>query len=85
MLKDGYTDITNRTIAECKRILEDAVNNDIIDKNVANGIKTVKFPKTERKPLTQYEDSKVVECAKNHKYGLFILLFLLFKKYVYCK
>ncbi len=74
MLKDGYTDITNRTIAECKRILEDAVNNDIIDKNVANGIKAVKFPKTERKPLTQYEDSKVVECAKSHKYGLFILL-----------
>ncbi len=74
MLKAGYTDITNRTIAECKRVLEDAVNNDIIEKNVANGIKAVKFPKTERVPLTQYEDSKVIECAQNHKYGLFILL-----------
>ena len=74
MLKDGYTDITNRTIAECKRILEDAVNNDIIEKNVANGIKAKKFPKTERKPLTQYEDLKVLECAKNNKYGIFILI-----------
>ena len=74
MLKDGYKDITNRSIAECKRILDDAVNNDIIEKNVAKGIKAVKFPKTERKPLTQYEDSKVVACAQNHKYGLFILL-----------
>lgn len=74
MLQEGYTDITNRTIAECKRILEDAVNNDIIEKNVATGIKARKFAKTERKPLTQYEDSKVIECAKSHKYGLFILL-----------
>lgn len=74
MLQEGYTDITNRTIAECKRILEDAVNNDIIEKNVANGIKAKKFVKTERKPLTQYEDSKVLEFAQNHKYGLFILI-----------
>ena len=74
MIKDGYKDITNRTISECKRILEDAVNNDIIPKNVANGIKSVKFPKNERKPLTMYEDKKIVECAQKHKYGLFILL-----------
>lgn len=74
MLKNGYKDITNRTIAECKRILEDAVNNDIIDKNVANGIKSIKFPKNERKTLTEKEDRKVVECAKTHKYGLFILI-----------
>ena len=74
MLKKGYTDITNRSIADCKRILEDAVNNDIIEKNVANGIKAKKFVKTERKPLTQYEDSKVLEFAQNHKYGLFILI-----------
>lgn len=74
MIKDGYTDITNRTIAECRRILEDAVNNDIIDKNVARGIKSIKFPKNERRPLTKDEDIKVVELAKKHKYGLFILV-----------
>ena len=74
MIKDGYTDITNRTIAECRRILEDAVNNDIIDKNVARGIKSIKFPKNERRPLTKDEDIKVVELAKKNKYGLFILV-----------
>lgn len=74
MIKDGYTDITNRTISECRRILEDAVNNDIIDKNVARGIKSIKFPKNERSPLTKDEDIKVIELAKKHKYGLFILV-----------
>lgn len=74
MVKKGFKDSTNRTIADCKRILEDAVNNDVISKNVANGIKTVKFPKNERQPLTLEEDKKVTEIAKYNKYGLFILI-----------
>lgn len=74
MVKEGYTDITKRTLAECKRILNDAVINDIISKNVALGIKAPKFQKNERKPLTQIEDEKVLNLALNHKYGLFILI-----------
>ena len=74
MVKEGYTDITKRTLAECKRILNDAVNNDIIQKNVANGITCPKFPKNERKPLSSDEDRKVYNLALNHKYGLFILV-----------
>ena len=74
MIKEGYTDITKRTLAECKRILNDAVNNDIIFKNVANGISVPKFQKNERKPLSQSEDKKVLELALRHKYGLFILV-----------
>lgn len=74
MVKEGYTDVTNRTIAECKRILQDAVENDIISKNVAIGIKAIKFPKNERKTLTIDEDKKVTRIALNHKYGAFILV-----------
>jgi integrase len=72
--KKGYTDLTKRSLAECKRILNDAVINDVISKNVALGINSPKFPKTERKPLTQSEDLKVFNLALTHKYGLFILL-----------
>lgn len=74
MVEAGYTDITKRTLAECKRILNDAVINDVIYKNVALGITTPKFPKGERKPLTQIEDKRVLNFALTHKYGLFILV-----------
>lgn len=74
MVKDGYTDITKRTLAECKRVLNDAVINDVINKNIAIGISAPKFQKNERVPLTQLEDKKVLELALNHKYGLFILV-----------
>jgi len=74
MVKEGYTDLVKRTLSECKRILNDAVINDVIIKNVALGIKAPKFSKTERKPLKQSEDKKVLQLALNHKYGLFILI-----------
>lgn len=74
MIKNGYTDITKRCLGECKRILNDAIINDIIMKNVANGITTPKFTKKERIPLTLEQDKKVCQCALNHKYGLFILI-----------
>ena len=74
MLKNGFTDVTNRTIMDCKRILEDAVNNDLISKNVANGIKSKKFPKKERVPLSKREDRFLLKYAKKHKYGLFMLI-----------
>lgn len=72
--KKGHTDLIKRTLMECKRILNDAVINDVVHKNVAFGLKVPKFPKTERKPLTQFEDQKVLNLALNHKYGLFILI-----------
>lgn len=74
MVKNGYTDIVKRTLAECKRVLNDAIINDIISKNVALGITTPKFPKNERIPLTQEEDKRVLALALAHKYGLFILI-----------
>lgn len=74
MQKKGYKDVTNRTLAEVKRVLEDAVINDVISKNVANGVKKIRYSKNERKFLTLAEDKKVYECALIHKYGLFILI-----------
>jgi integrase len=74
MEKQGYKDVTNRTLMECKRILENAVQNDYIEKNPASNIRKIKYQKNERKTLTIEEDKKVIELALKHKYGLFILL-----------
>lgn len=70
----GFTDLTNRTLMECKRILENAVVNDYIEKNPANGISKIRYVKNERIPLTIEEDKKVLDLAFKHKYGLFILV-----------
>ena len=74
MIKNGYTDVTKRSVAECRRILNDAVLNDVIIKNAAAGITTPKFQKKERVPLTLEQDKIVYQCALKHKYGLFILV-----------
>lgn len=74
MIKNGFTDITKRCLAECRRVLNDAIINDVISRNVAFGITTPKFQKNERKPLTINEDKKVLNLALHHKYGLFILV-----------
>ena len=74
MQKQGLKDITNRSLMDCKRILENAVNNDIIEKNPARGINKIKYVKEERRPLTIEEDEKVLAFAPTHKYGLFILV-----------
>lgn len=74
MEKHGFKDVTNRTLMECKRILENAVINDYIEKNPANGIKKIRYIKGERVPLSLLQDKKVLELAQTHKYGLFILI-----------
>lgn len=74
LTKKGYKDLTNRSLMDCRRILENAVQNDYIEKNPANGIDKIKYQKSERQTLTIEEDKKVIELALKHKYGLFILL-----------
>lgn len=74
MEKQGLKDVTNRTLMDCRRILENAVNNDIIEKNPAKSISKIKYVKGERKTLTLEEDEKVLDFAPSHKYGLFILV-----------
>lgn len=74
MLEQGLTSTCNRAITTIKRILNDAVENDIIQKNVAFNVKSVKYVKIERKPLSVYEDNLLYTVAQNHKYGLFFLV-----------
>lgn len=74
MLEEGLTSTCNRTITTIKRVLNDAIENDIIQKNVAFNIKSVKYDKVEKKPLTTYEDNLLLKVAETHKYGLFFLI-----------
>ena len=71
MIEKGLTSTCNRTITTIKRILNDAIENDIIQKNVAFNIKSIKYTKNEKKPLSLYEDNLLLSVAKTHKYGFF--------------
>ena len=73
MQKKGFKDLVNRTLMDCNRIFDDAIRNDLLEKNPCFGIKKIKYQKEPRKPLTVEEDKKVLELALNHKYGAFIL------------
>lgn len=74
MIAEGLTSSCNRTITTIKRILNDAIENDIIQKNVAFNIKSIKYTKIEKQPLSTYEDTLLLDVAKKHKYGLFFLI-----------
>lgn len=74
MVDKNLKDTVKRTVSTIKRILEDAIRNDIIFKNPADNIYTPKLVKNERIPLSILEDRLIVAHAKKHKYGLFILL-----------
>ncbi len=69
----GLTTTINKVIQLVKRIFNDAIENDIVYKNPATNIKKVKFEKNEKKPLTSYEDFLLLQTAKEHKYGAFIM------------
>lgn len=62
----------NKTLGYIKRILNDAIDNDIIIKNVANNVKPLKIVKNERKPLTIEEDKLLIN--SKHKYAPFFIL-----------
>lgn len=74
MSEKGLTSSTNRSITTIKRILNDAIENDLIQKNVAFNIKSIKYNKIEKKVLSLYEDNLLLNIAKTHKYGLFFLI-----------
>lgn len=61
-----------KTLQIIKRILNDAVDNDIILKNVAQNIKTPNIIKKERLPLTLEEDKMLL--SSKHKYAPFFIL-----------
>lgn len=61
-----------KTLQIIKRILNDAVDNDIIIKNVAQNVKPPKIIKKERLPLTLEEDKKLL--SSKNKYASFFIL-----------
>ena len=74
MVEKGLKESVNRSISLIKNILNSAIDDNLISKNVANNIKGKTFTKFERTPLSKEEDYLLLETAKNHKYGLFFLL-----------
>ena len=73
MTKKNLTESTNRALALIKVILQSAIDDNLITKNVAINIKGKTYDKEERKPLTEEEDYLLLETAKTHKYGLFYI------------
>lgn len=73
MISKDLKESTNRAIALVKNILNSAIDDNLIMKNVADNIKGKVFEKEERKPLTKEEDSLLLEVAQTHKHGLFFL------------
>ena len=73
MIEKGLTEQVNRALALVNNILNAAVDDNIILKNVALNIKNYTFKKEERQILTAEEDSLLIEAANQHKYGLFFL------------
>lgn len=73
MTKKNLTESTNRALALVKVILQSAIDDNLITKNVAINIKGKTYDKEERKPLTEEEDFLLLETSKTNKYGLFFL------------
>lgn len=63
---------SNKLLALIKRILNDAVDNDLIVKNVASNIKAQKIISKEKIPLTEYEDKLLLDSSNKH--ALFFIL-----------
>ena len=74
LIEENHTRLAQRVLTYTKKILNDAVENDIILKNPASSIKRPTHISKERLPLTDEEDKLLIECSKTHKYGLFFLL-----------
>lgn len=74
MQQKGLTTTVNKVIQLTKRILNDAIENDIIYKNPANNIKKIKFEKIPKKPLSLYEDKIFLQVARDHVSGCFMMI-----------
>lgn len=74
MIEKGLTEQVNRALTLVNNILNTAVDDNILFKNVATNIGSYKFKKSERKILTPDEDALLLEAANQNKHGLFFLL-----------
>lgn len=74
--KEGLTDTVRKILNYIKSILDMAVSNDFVIKNVASSIKRERFKTQHKQPLNKFERSVIEEVAKTHKHGDMILTFL---------
>lgn len=74
LIDNGHLELAQKVVRYAKTILNEAVENDYVFKNVAINIKSPKVIRKEKQILTKEEDELLIECAKTHKYGLFFLL-----------
>lgn len=75
-LQQGLTDTTRKMLNYIKSILNMAVDNDFVLKNVANSVKMPRFKAKEKKTLSSFEQKVIEEVAKTHKHGEMILTFM---------
>lgn len=75
-VKDGLTDTIRKMVNYIKSILNFAMENEFIYKNVASNLKVPKFKSKEKHPLTDFERSVIENTAKTHKCGDMIMIFL---------
>lgn len=74
--KEGLTDTVRKMLNYINSILDMAVANDFILKNVASSAKREHFKNAEKHPLNKFEREVIEEVAKKHKHGDMIMTFL---------
>ena len=74
--KEGLTDTVRKMLNYINSILNMAVANDFIFKNVASSTKREHFKNAEKHPLNKFEREVIEEVAKTHKHGDMIMTFL---------
>ena len=73
-IENGHDRLAKKYLMYIKNIFNEAIQNDIIQKNPALLIKPPAYKPAERKPLSDQEDALLIKCCKTHKYGLFFIL-----------
>lgn len=74
MQSKGICVTANKTLSLIKRILQEAVENDIVAKNAASGIKKIHTEKEPKNPLTLKEDEIFIQTANKIDTGCFFML-----------
>ncbi|MCI8485781.1 MAG: hypothetical protein HFJ20_01440 [Clostridia bacterium] len=77
--KKGITRKKDVALLTVKQILNKAVENDYIYKNVANGIKIKKHKATEKEPVNQYTIDIIKKLAKTDS-NAFMILFMIYTR-----
>lgn len=75
-IQEGYTDTVRKMTEYIKSILDMAVANDFVLKNVAVSVKIPRFKAKEKSVLSAFDKEVIHEVAKTHKHGDMILTFM---------